>query len=54
MIFLQAIPESGQLFVLGAGLVLMGVLIRKLRKGLLALRNATSSLPPARGKAELV
>ena len=38
MSFLQAIPEAGQLFVLGAGLVFMGVLIRKLRKALLALR----------------
>jgi hypothetical protein len=44
MTFLQAIPEYGQLFFLGAGLVFVGVLLRKLRKAILAFRLP---IPPA-------
>lgn len=39
MSFLQAIPESSQLFLIGAGLLFVGVLFRKLRKVLSVFRT---------------
>lgn len=44
MSFLQAIPESSQLLLLGAGLLFVGVLFRKLCKALSVFR---SPLPAA-------
>jgi hypothetical protein len=38
MSFLQAIPESGQLFLLGSSLFVMSFVFRKLRKLLSGLR----------------
>lgn len=43
MTFLQAIPESGQLFLLGSGLFFMGVLLRRLRKIFSDYRTTLSS-----------
>ena len=43
MSFLQVIPESGQLFLLGVGLFFMGALLRRIRRVLSDYRTPLSS-----------
>jgi hypothetical protein len=39
MSFLQGIPETGQLFIFGVGLLVVGVVFRKVRKLIADLRS---------------
>jgi hypothetical protein len=50
MSFLEAIPESGQLFLLGSGLFLLGMLFRQIRRALKSFRAPlpTGPQPEAR------
>jgi hypothetical protein len=43
MSFLQAIPESAQLLLLGSGLFFIGILFRKLRQALAGFRAPLST-----------
>jgi len=46
MSFLQGIPESSQLLVMGGGLLFVGILFRKVRKEISISRELARPTPP--------